>query len=62
MNKVSIYTTTSNNYGRQTKIELFDNTQNNMKTNKDLLPLDRKLPKGWKKEKWAPPKIEVVKK
>ena len=33
-----------------------------MKKNKDLLPLDRKLPKGWKKEKWAPPKEEIAKK
>ena len=50
-----IYTTTSNNYGSGQKVEMFDNSRYNLKENKDLRALDRKLPKDWKKAKWTPP-------
>ncbi len=33
---------------------MFDNTKHNMIKNKDLRPLERRLPKGWKKQKWTP--------
>jgi len=50
-----IYDRSSNSYGRGDKVELFDTSKNNMQKNQDLRPLERKLPKGWKKEKWKPP-------
>lgn len=34
---------------------MFDNSKYNIHENKDLRALQRRLPKGWKKQKWTPP-------
>ena len=51
----SIYTRTNENYGKGQKVEIFDNSKYNIHENKDLRALERRLPKGWKKQKWTPP-------
>lgn len=34
---------------------MFETKQNNIVQNKDLRAMERRLPKGWKKQKWTPP-------
>jgi hypothetical protein len=42
-------------YGTGENIECFQGSQYDRRTAKDLRPLERRLPPGWKKQKWTPP-------
>ena len=51
---MKIWNKTSTDYGKAGDVELFKEIHG-IKRDRGLLALDRKLPKGWKKEKWKPP-------
>lgn len=52
---VKVWTTTTSGYGNRQKIEMFETKDNNINKNPELMPLSRKLAKGWKKKRFEAP-------
>ena len=49
-----LFQTSSSAYGCGNNVELYKDPKNNIRENRDLRALERRLPKGWKKQKWTP--------
>jgi len=59
LENVNIYTKTSAEIGgKKEGIEIYQTKDNNIHKNPDLMAGVRKLPKGWKKDKWKAPADE----